>query len=110
LALALQEIIWEVVTSEPLTLVQTLAGDFNEDGVVDAADYVVWRNHVGEPNELALGGNGSGGGGVDIADYELWKTNYSSGGAAVPAAAAPIPEPSGMVLGVAALVIVVAWR
>lgn len=110
LALALQQIIWDVVTSEPLTLVQTLPGDFNDDGVVDAADYVVWRNHVGEPNELALGGNGSGGGGVDIADYELWKANYSAGAAGVPAAMAPIPEPSGIVLGVAALVMLVAWR
>ena len=30
-----------------LDLGPTLAGDFNEDGVVDAADYTVWRDNLG---------------------------------------------------------------
>jgi hypothetical protein len=26
-----------------------LPGDFNHDGIVDAADYVAWHAHFGEP-------------------------------------------------------------
>jgi hypothetical protein len=67
-------------------------GDFNDDGVVDAADYVVWRKTDG--TNFDLGGNGDETGGsmnvVDMADYNLWVNNFgetsagSGGGAAVP--------------------------
>jgi autotransporter-associated beta strand protein len=70
-----------------------LQGDFNADGIVDARDYVVWRNNL-NGNESALMGNGSGNGTVGIEDYELWKTNFgmtSGGGLAV---GAPVPEPA----------------
>jgi len=30
-----------------LTLVPSIPGDFNNNGVVDAADYVVWRKGLG---------------------------------------------------------------
>src|SRR5690606_34933151 len=71
-----------------------LAGDFNADGVVDAADYTVWRNNL-NGNESALRGNGNGNGIVDAADYTLWKDNYGeTAGAAVALAATAVPEPS----------------
>jgi hypothetical protein len=45
----LQSIVWNVVTTTPGTGVVALAGDFNQDGIVDAADYTVWRDNVGMP-------------------------------------------------------------
>src|SRR5690606_17102385 len=78
-------------------LVATLKGDFNADGVVDAADYTVWRNNLGALNEMALNGNGSGTNGVDAADYLLWKENFlSTNGAAAAAhfASTQVPEPA----------------
>ena len=36
---------------------QVLAGDFNGDGNVNAADYTVWRNKLGrDPSDNLLGG------------------------------------------------------
>lgn len=54
----------------------SVAGDFNRDGVVDAADYTVWRDNLGASDEAALNGNGDGLNGVDQADYLLWRANY----------------------------------
>jgi len=57
-------------------VVTTLAGDFNHDNVVDAADYVVWRkNPVG---------NGGDPGGYNTWRQNLGRTNPGSGGGAVP--------------------------
>lgn len=74
-----------------------LAGDFNGDGTVDAADYTVWRANLGAADESSLNGNGSGSGGVDEADFNLWRTQYgqASGSAA---ASATVPEPSTVLL------------
>jgi hypothetical protein len=68
-------------------------GDFNEDGTVDAADYVVWRKGLGTTHTQE--------------DYDLWRANFGqeAGGAALPAAASPavsVPEPAALVmLGIA---------
>lgn len=57
-------------------LVQQLFGDFNGNGLVDAADYTVWNDHLGQTVEANTLGDGNGDGGVDWADYEVWKWNY----------------------------------
>jgi hypothetical protein len=40
-----------------------LPGDYNQNGVVDAADYTVWRDHYGTPVSPYSGADGDGGGG-----------------------------------------------
>ncbi|CAK9037557.1 Arylsulfatase A (ASA) (Cerebroside-sulfatase) [Cleaved into: Arylsulfatase A component B [Durusdinium trenchii] len=55
-----------------------MPGDFNDDGIVNLADYVVWRNNLGG-NDAVLHGNGTGGGTVVAADYELWKSHFGNG-------------------------------
>ena len=37
----------QLYTTGAAIVVAGLAGDFNQNGVVDAADYVVWRNYLG---------------------------------------------------------------
>jgi hypothetical protein len=75
-----------------------LDGDFNTDGVVDAADYVLWRNNVGSP-ENVLNGNGDNSGTVDGGDYTVWKDNFGAmSPGAVAVTASPIPEPSTVAL------------
>lgn len=71
-----------------------LAGDFNNDGIVDAADYTVWRDNLGG-DESTLGGNGDGVGVVDNDDYALWAANYGATSGAVITA---VPEPTAIVL------------
>jgi autotransporter-associated beta strand protein len=71
-----------------------LPGDFNGNLVVDAADYTVWRDHLGAPDESSLNGNGNGSGGVDQADYDLWKTNFGHTPGSGALGAAAVPEPA----------------
>ena len=85
-----------------------LAGDFNGDGVVDLADYTLWRDHLGDEDESALNYQGDGGG-VTLSDYEIWKANFGSSSASASSAvgSVAVPEPSSallMLLGGSALV------
>ena len=60
-----------------LTFSDVLPGDYNQDGLVDAADYTVWRDNLGG-SAAALNGNGTGEPTVVQADYALWRSNYGS--------------------------------
>jgi hypothetical protein len=51
-----------------------LLGDYNVDGVVDTADYLVWRKAKGSTTDLHADGNGDGI--VDDADYSVWRVNF----------------------------------
>jgi hypothetical protein len=74
-----------------------MPGDFNNDGIVDAADYTVWRNNLGDTDETNISNNGNGADGVDDADYALWKMHYGEsvpmelGGGGL--AGSVVPEP-----------------
>jgi hypothetical protein len=82
-----------------------LVGDYNDDGVVDAADYVVWRNNVGGaglPNDPTPNS-------VDANDYLNWKATF--GMMASPGlAAAAVPEPGSLGLCGLGLAALLAWR
>ena len=76
------------------------AGDFNNDGTVDAADYTVWRNNLGDADEAIINYNGDGLNGVDEADFNVWKQHYGESSITGPGAVgiaqplAAIPEPA----------------
>jgi hypothetical protein len=76
-----------------------LQGDYNNNGTVDAADYVVWRNGGPLENE------GASTGVVDPADYEFWRTQFgkSSAGSAASLSATAVPEPSACLLTLIAI-------
>jgi hypothetical protein len=61
---------------------ERLLGDFNGDGVVDAADYTVWQDSFGMKGiGLAADGAGANGlpdGSVDELDYLYWKANFGT--------------------------------
>ncbi len=74
-----------------------LPGDFNDDGMINLADYTVWRDHLGAATESALNGNGNNTGGVDTGDYLLWKMHFGAAATAAGAsAAARVPEPASL--------------
>ncbi|WP_425396015.1 hypothetical protein [Aeoliella sp.] len=78
-----------------------LEGDFNGDGLVNLADYTVWRNNLGSSADLNGNGDENSGsaGVVDAADYALWKQNFgASAAAASVTATAQVPEPSAVLL------------
>ena len=80
-------------------LAPVVAGDFDADGHVDGADFLVWQRTLGSTSELDADGDNSGI--VDAGDLAVWQNNFGVGGNA---AAARIPEPTTLVL--AALVLV----
>lgn len=74
-----------------------LTGDFNKNGVIDAADYTVWRDTVGvlgsETAHPAADANHDFR--VDEADYAAWVAAFNGG--ASPSSVA-LPEPGGCVI------------
>jgi hypothetical protein len=95
---------WDILTSSPVSISSgylnfvlaplsgsyilvnaslLLAGDYNHDGIVDAADYVVWRKTDGSPT-----------------DYNLWRAHFGqpSGSGTSVSVNSIVPEPATMVL------------
>jgi hypothetical protein len=107
-----------VFVSNLVANLQVLPGDYNKNGIVDTADYTVWRDHLGTSFDLNFNGNetGTSAGVVDQADYDLWKAHFGealgSGSAARSPSSAAVPEPPGVLLttiGFAALILK-RWR
>lgn len=87
-----------------------LTGDYNGDGIVNAADYVVWRNSYGQTG-AGLAADGNGNEEIDTGDYEIWKDHFGQStdpGLALPATM--VPEPGCLGLGPISLAIGVALR
>ncbi|WP_197526616.1 hypothetical protein [Botrimarina colliarenosi] len=70
-----------------------LRGDYNGDGVVNAADYTVWRDQNGASG-LLLSAEADGDGVVGPADYQVWRDAYGG----VSAAATAVPEPTAVAM------------
>jgi glycerophosphoryl diester phosphodiesterase len=83
--------------AETLRSIVPIAGDFNYDEKVDAADYAIWRKNMG-----------------DAASYSDWAANFGRAVGVAPsgggAGEVPVPEPSAMFLTIAALSVLAATR
>ncbi len=75
-----------------------LLGDYNEDGIVDAADYTVWRDNLGSSTALPNDDTP----GVDLGDYDRWRAHFgetaSSGSATALGSQQVVPEPTTLCL------------
>jgi len=67
-----------------ITMRELLPGDFNDDGVVDAADYTIWRDAAVPLARL-------------LTDYTVWSEGYASS-LEGPTNAEVVPEPSALLL------------
>jgi hypothetical protein len=119
-ALAPQPVLAEVVDSPggdvgspgfvPGTVVASLAGDYNGNGVVDMADYLLWRDALQNGTALL---HDTTPGSVTTADFDVWRANYGrTSGAGSLAGAGSVPEPAGWMLGAmtAFVWVWVGWR
>lgn len=87
-------------------------GDYNSNGVVDAADYVVWRNTVGSTNDFRADGTGPNGfpdGVINQLDYNYWKQHYGQGPGSGTGNSIQVPEPTATMLLIVAGVFAVSW-
>ena len=74
-------------------------GDYNLDGMVDMADYTLWRNQLGRKVLWGTMADGSGNGVVDAADYQVWKVNFGAQSANLAQSqATTVPEPTAATL------------
>jgi T5SS/PEP-CTERM-associated repeat protein len=84
---------FSLLVSNTSVILQAIApgvpGDYNQNGVVDAADYVVWRKTDGTP-----------------AGYNTWRANFGRtvGTGAGASASASVPEPTTLVMLIVAAV------
>lgn len=72
-----------------------IQGDFNHDGAVNAADYVMWRDQKGQ-SAWGLAADADLNGKVDDADLAIWRSHF--GQTAAGSALAAIPEPAAVAL------------
>jgi T5SS/PEP-CTERM-associated repeat protein len=83
-----------------LKAISALPGDYNGNGAVDAADYVVWRNNVGTATLNNRDPNGTGP--VGQADYNFWRARFGntigSGAGASSSTNAAVPEPASVLM------------
>ncbi len=89
-AAGLADLGWEVAPP-----VIGLTGDYNDDGLVNAADYTIWRDSLDTPTV--------------IGSYAGWSGNYGATSSA-PAGSNSIPEPTGLAIFVAALAASIAGK
>jgi hypothetical protein len=89
-----------------LTPVLGVAGDYNGNGVVDGADYVLWRNGGPLQNEVATIGS------VTPEDYTEWRARFgNTAGAGSSLGGNGVPEPAALaILIVGAMLAFIARR
>ena len=87
-----------------------VAGDYNKNGVVDAADYVLWRKTLNQPAVPAgTGADGDGNGTVGPEDFDYWRERFgNTSGSGLGSEA--VPEPTTMMLVAAAVAGLLAAR
>lgn len=79
-------------------------GDYDRDGVLDAADLDAWQATFGTAFNASLGltpslaGDGNGDGRIDAADYTLWRDRLSGAGPV------SVPEPTSLLLSLVAAI------
>jgi hypothetical protein len=88
------------------TALPGVPGDYNNNGVVDAADYVAWRKGGSLSNEVDNPGT------VNAADYTAWKARFgNTSGSGSGLGAEAVPEPTTALLAsLAGLAMVASWR
>jgi hypothetical protein len=71
-----------------------IPGDYNDDGTVDAGDYVLWRKYNNTsttlPNDSTPG--------TDASDFTVWRSHFGQMAGSGVGASAAVPEPTTLVL------------
>jgi hypothetical protein len=90
---------------------QGVPGDYNDNGTVDAADYVVWRKHLGQAFQLPNEISGTTPGSVTQEDYTAWRARFgSNSGSGSIVAGSAVPEPAAVALMLSAFAALIMTR
>jgi hypothetical protein len=73
-----------------------IPGDYNNNGTVDAADFVSWRATLGQTVPSSSGADGNNNGRIDVGDYDVWRAHFGqSTGASI-----NLPQPANLGIAV----------
>jgi Dockerin type I domain len=98
-----------------------IPGDYNQNGVVDAADYVLWRKTLNlTATPMGSGADGDGDGTIETGDFTFWRQHFgnaslllvntgSGAGSSQGLGAGTVPEPSNVWLFVLGCLIVLGF-
>jgi hypothetical protein len=79
-----------------------LDADFNNDNIVDGADFLIWQRGFGTSSGATNGiGDANGDGAVNAADLTVWRDRFGSSAAV--ASVGAVPEPTGFAVASIAL-------
>ncbi|MEQ8846771.1 hypothetical protein [Botrimarina sp.] len=96
--------VWTVTQDPSRVLLRVIStADYNADGVVDAADYTLWRDTLGQTG-ATLAADGNGNGAVDAGDYDFWLAHYGEVVTRLGQPATQAPEPASAVAAAVAIV------
>lgn len=97
--------VWNISKTNTALTLSVATGDYNRDGIVDAADYVLWRKTRNTTTGTAYAGaDGNGDSMINDLDLAIWRTNFGStrggsfGGGAASMNSFAAPEPSSALL------------
>ena len=84
-------------------------GDFDMNGVVDAADYVVWRKSAGQTG-VGLAADANRDGSVTTDDYNIWRSHFGAVANSGFGASSAVPEPTTIVSLLSAILAMLSLR
>jgi hypothetical protein len=59
------------------SLVPTVVGDYNNNGIVDAADYTIWRDNLGSTTFTLPNRATANTGAISVTDYTTWVSQFN---------------------------------
>jgi hypothetical protein len=96
---------WGEITDLPMS--PAVAGDYNNNGTVDAADYALWRNSSALQNEVQTPGMAT------PEDYDAWRARFGNTaglGASAGLASAAVPEPASIAIAITGVLLLKVQR
>ena len=97
-------LVWRITKTANAFTLTVEGGDYNHNGIVDMADYVMWRATRNTSVTPGTGADGDGNGLVNDNDYLVWRSNFGrvrgvgSGSGSGSLEAGNVPEPTAVVL------------
>ena len=96
-----------LLTTGVLSIISDMDADFDGNGLVNGADFLIWQRNSGGAGTLATG-DANNDGVVNAADLAIWRDQY--GTAALEASVAAVPEPGSILLATMAGLAVTSLR
>jgi peptidyl-prolyl cis-trans isomerase A (cyclophilin A) len=98
----------EAVMVNSVTILNLPAGDYDFNGIVNIADYSVWRQSYDSTTSAEADGNGNGI--VDLADFVVWRNSMAGSAAGAGTSPLAVPEPAAAFMAMTAAALLVLRR